>query len=486
MNNLNGPDSIKKGDYGYSSETLSKGSSRKSRQSAKGSPKNASQSPRNNARPTQKDAKKLKNSTIISIILVIIQLALSGYFIYLMMTHKWSYMPNVPDPVFIGVSSALAFFLVLALILTVGRKRSTKRVGKVISIIVSIALLVCIFVLPFLSLGGKSKVDENPFVVFVSATDTFGDLNKEGNERSDTNILVAVNPKTHTVMMVSVPRDYYIPVIAKSVSINTSLNSDKLTHIGLYGNGQARNNSGQKVGAAGWNYACEVHWDHGKNAIMDSLQKQFKFNVSKDRYHYAQLNFTGFGKLIDELGGIDVDVEKSFSYTTYANYGEDDGKRKRYKFKKGRMEMDGNEALTFARTRKAFADGDLQRNRNQTAVLKGVADKALSPTILLRYNGVMNAVNDCLETDIDASSMALLQSRVAGHSNYDGWKIVSFGVIGESSRQSVLWNGQALSVVLKDPTSVGYGQKLLNKTLAGTDSKTLKRLAKKYTNAQGQ
>ena len=329
-------------------------------------------------------------------------------------------------------------------------------------------------------------MDENPFVVFVSAADTFGDLNKEGNERSDTNILAAVNPKTHTVMMVSVPRDYYIPVIAKSVSINTSLNSDKLTHIGLYGNGQARNNNGEKVGAAGWNYACEVHWDHGKTAIMDSLKKQFKFNVDSNHYHYAQLNFTGFGKLIDELGGIDVDVEKSFSYTTYEDYGEDNGKRKKYTFKKGRMEMDGNEALTFARTRKAFANGDIQRNRNQTAVLKGVADKALSPTILLRYNGVMSAINDCLETDIDASSMALLQSRVAGHQGYDGWKIVSFGIIGESSRQRVLWNGQALSVVLKNDTSVDYGHKLLNKALSGTDSKTLKRLAKQYTNAQGQ
>ena len=483
MNNLNGPDSIKKGDYGYSSETLSKGSSRQG--STRASRKTDS-SLRNDSRPTKRDAKKLRNSTIISIILVIIQLALSGYFVYLLMSHKWLFMPNVPDPIFIGICGALAFLLILALILTVGKKRSTKRVGKLISILVSIALLVCIFVLPFLTLGGKSKVDENPFVVFVSATDTFGDLNKEGNERSDTNILAAVNPKTHTVMMVSVPRDYYIPVIAKSVSINTSLNSDKLTHIGLYGNGQARNNSGEKVGASGWNYACEVHWDHGKNALMDSLKKQFKFNVDKNHYHYAQLNFTGFGKLIDELGGIDVDVEKSFSYTTYANYSKDDGKRKKYTFKKGRMEMDGNEALTFARTRKAFADGDLQRNRNQTAVLKGVANKALSPTILLKYSGVLNAVNDCLETDIDASSMALLQSKVSGHKNYDGWKIVSFGVIGESSRQSVLWNGQALSVVLKNDTSVGYGRKLLNNALSGTDSKTLKRLSKKYTKAQGQ
>ena len=479
MNNLNGPDSIKKGDYGYSSEALSNSSSKRASKSTGKAPKQ----PTGSNRVTKSDAKKLRNSTILGILLLIIQIALSGYFVYLLMTKNLAF---VTDYIFIGICAGLVFFVILVFILTMGKKKKTKRVGKVISIIVSIALGICIYLLSPWSAMSGAKVDENPFVVFVSATDTFGDLNKEGNERSDTNILAAVNPKTHTVMMVSIPRDYYIPVIAKSVSINTSLNSDKLTHIGLYGNGQARNNNGEKVGAAGWNYACEVHWDHGKNAIMDSIKNQFDFNVDKNHYHYAQLNFTGFGKLIDELGGVDVDVEKSFSYTTYEDYGEDNGKRKRYTFKKGEMHMDGNEALTFARTRKAFADGDLQRNRNQTAVLKGVADKALSPSVLLRYNGVVSAVEDCMETDIDISSMAALQSTVSGHKNYDGWKIVSFGVIGESSRQSVLWNGQALSVVLKNPTSVNNGHKLLNKALAGTDAKTLKRLSKQYTNSQGQ
>ena len=476
MNNLNGPDSIKKGDYGYSSETLSKGSSRRSKQSS-------SRAPKGTKRATRAESKKLRNSTILGILLVILQLALSGYFVYLLMTMNLAF---VTDVIFISVIAGLVVLLLLVFILTNGKKIKTKRVGKVISIIVCIALGIGIYLLsPWGKMSG-AKVDENPFLVFVSATDTFGDLNKEGNERSDTNILAAVNPKTHTVMMVSIPRDYYIPVIAKSVSINTALNSDKLTHIGLYGNGQARNSSGEKVGPAGWNYACEVHWDHGKTAIMNSLKTPFNVNVDKAHYHYAQLNFTGFGKLIDELGGVTVDVEKGFSYRTYEDYGEDNGKRKTYKFKKGKMDMDGNEALTFARTRKAFANGDIQRNRNQTAVLKAVSDKALSPSVLLRYNGVVSAIQDCMETDVDLSSMAALQQTVSGHQNYDGWKIVSFGVIGDSSRQRVLWNGQALSVVLKNPTSVSYGHKLLNKALAGTDSKTLKRLSKQYASAQGQ
>ncbi len=476
MNNLNGPDSIKKGDYGYSSESLSSGASKRS----KAAPKPTTRAAK---RQVKQQSKQLKNSTIIGMILLIVQLALSGYFVYLLMTKNLAFVTTY---VFIGIIAGLVVLLILVFCLENAKKLKTKRAGKVISVIVSIILAISIYLLTPWSAMTGAKVDENPFVVFVTASDTFGDLNKEGNERSDTNIIAAVNPKTHTVMMVSVPRDFYIPVIAKSVSIDTALNSDKLTHIGLYGNGQARNSNGEKVGAAGWNYACEVHWDHGKTAIMNSLKRVFKFNVDKNHYHYAQLNFTGFGKLIDELGGINVDVEKSFSYTTYEDYNEDNGKRRKYKYHKGEMEMDGNEALTYARTRKKFADGDIQRNKNQTAVLKAVSKKALSPSILLKYNSVVSAVEDCMETDIDISSMASLQAAVSGHKNYDGWQIVSFSVIGTPSSQRVLWNGQALSVVLKNDTSVHYGHKLLNKALKGTDSKTLKRLSKKYIKAQGE
>ncbi len=476
MNNLNGPDSVKKGDYGYSSESLS-------RRSGRGA-KSASQPATRAGRKIQKkNSKKLRNSTILSMILVFIQLGLSGYFVYLLYNGNLAF---ITLPIFAGIAVGLIFFLILAFCLGNGKKIATKRAGKVVSIIVSLALLAGIyFISPWGTMEG-AKVDENPFVVFVSATDTFGARNTNVNDRSDTNIVAAVNPKTHTVMMVSIPRDYYIPVYAKSVDTNASLNSDKLTHIGLYGNGQARSKStGEKIGANGWNYACEVSWDTGKKAIMKSLKKLLKFNADSDHYHYAQLNFTGFADMIDELGGVTVDVEKGFTYRTYDNYKEDSGRRT-YKYKKGEMEMDGNEALTYARTRKVFADGDLQRNKNQVAVLKAVSDKVLSPAVLPRYRSVVNSINDCLDTDIDLSSMASLQSKVSSHKNYDGWKIVSYSVIGEPASQPVLWNGQTLSVVLQNNTSVNHAHTLLNKALAGTKSKQLKKLSKQYTDSLGE
>ena len=482
MNNLNGPDSIKKGDYGYSSESLSKGSSRAERRASK----NSGRAPKNAGGGSNDTPKKLRNSTILGMILVVIQLALSGYLVYLLMTMNIAF---ITDAIFIGIIAGLVFFLLLVFILTNGKKRKTKRVGKVISIIVCIAIAIAIYLLTPWGKFSGAKVDEEPFVVFVSATDTFGDLDKKINQRSDTNIIAAVNPKKHTVMMVSIPRDYYLPVISKNISLNSSPNSDKLTHLGLYGNGQPYNKqTGAKMDASGWNYAYEARWGYGKKVIMQSLKKLIGFKIDKAHYHYAQINFTGFGKLIDDLGGITVDVEKSFSYRTYATYGEDDGQRKTFKFKKGETEMDGNEALTYARTRKKFANGDIQRNRNQVAVLKGIKDKALSASTLANYGSVVNTIKNNLDTDMDLSSLVALQNTVKGHKDYDDWHIASFGVIGQQGDQShaILWDGSTPYTMPPDNQSLIYAKVIINKTLKGADFKTLKRLAKEYTASQGQ
>ena len=471
MNNLNGPDSIKKGDYGYSSESLSRGSSRGARQSANRAPRNSRRAPQGTGKANNSTPKKLKNSTILGAILLIIQILLSVTFIYFLMTKNLDF---VTDEIFIGIVGALVFFAILVLILTTGKKIKTKRAGKVISIIVSLALLAGLyFVVPFDNLGTK-KVDENPFVVFVSAADTFGDFNKGENLRSDTNVIMAVNPKKHTVMMVSIPRDYYVPVISKNISLSSTPNSDKLTHLGLYGNGQPYSKqTGKKLGASGWTYGYEVKWGYGKETIMKSLKKLIGFKIDNDHYFYAQINFTGFGKLIDDLGGITVDVEQDFKYRTYATYGEDNGERRTFHFKKGKVEMDGNEALTYARTRKAFANGDVQRNKNQIAVLKGIKDKALSPAILGRYGSVISTIKNNMDTDIDVSSLVSLQNKVSNHKDYDDWHIVSFGVIGQNGvrSNSILWDGSNPYTMPADQQSLTYAKVIINKTLKGADYK---------------
>ncbi len=459
MAKKNGPaNNVKTGYYGYSSETRAvKNSSKK---------KNTSD--------------KLRKSAIIGAVMALIQLAASVGFVAMIYYKKLSF---VTAPVMAGVIGVLLALLAIVFAMEQRGSIGIKRFGKVISILVTVILLVLIYLIsPFSQMSGK-KVSNKPFVVFVSANDTFGSLSTDTNGRSDTNIMAVVNPKTHIVLMVSTPRDYYVAIDAEGVAPDSY---DKLTHVGLYGNGIAYNsNTGEDVSASDWLWAQEVSWHTGNQALMNTLKTLYRLDISKDNYHYVQLNFTGFAELIDALGGITVDVDKSFSTKTYASYGdEDNGKRKTYTYTEGPMEMDGATALTFARERHSFGNGDMQRNKNQVKVLEAMSDKLLSGSTLLHYKSIVGSIEKSFTTDMDISSMVTLQTQVARSKGYDGWKIMSFSVTGEPSRQTLTWNGLAKSVVLQDEESVNKATTLMNMVLDGDDAETVSAQIETYENGQ--
>lgn len=110
--------------------------------------------------------------------------------------------------------------------------------------------------------------------------------------------------------------------------------------------------------------------------------------------HVALIDFEGIQGLVDTLGGIDVQVPTDF---------EADGMQ----FTAGTQTMDGQEALVFVRQRKQFADGDFQRNRNQQAVLAGIADKLISADTLTdprRLADTIESVSPFLTTDEDLTA----------------------------------------------------------------------------------
>lgn len=450
----------KTGYYGYKSE--SEGSST-----------------RKSSKKTKNTSSKSRRSTIIGAVLAIIQLIVSVVFVGLILYKKLAF---VSPAMLAGIIAILVILLAAVFSMDQRSSLSVKRTGKIISVIVIIIVLLLIYLIaPINKMSGK-KVSDKPFVVFVSANDTFGEMSTESTGRSDTNIIAVVNPKTYNVLMVSTPRDYYVPIAAKGVAPDSY---DKLTHVGLYGNGIAYNSSGQDVSASDWAWAQEVNWHPGNEALMNTLQSLYKFDVPKDRYHYVKLNFTGFAKLIDTLGGITVDVDTSFSTKTYASYGDEDtGERKTYTYKKGQMKMDGATALTFARERHSFGSGDMQRNKNQVKVLQAMTDKLLSGSTLFNYNNIVSAIQDSFSTDIDISSMVSLQTQISGSKNYNGWNIMSFSAVGVPSRQILTWNGLSKSVVMQDEESVARGTDLINMVLNGDDADAIKSKIKEYNKAQ--
>ena len=182
------------------------------------------------------------------------------------------------------------------------------------------------------------------------------------------------------------------------------------------------------------------------------------------------------------MGGITVNVDKPFRTRTYASYGDDDtGERKTYTYTKGKMKMDGATALTFARERHSFANGDMQRNKNQVKVLKAIEKKALSGNTLLRYNSILDAIENCFATNIDiSSSINLLKD-----GGSDGWNIMSFSVIGTPSRQICTFTGTSLSVVMQDEESVNRASNLIKMTLDGKSTEEIKKQIKAYNKEQG-
>lgn len=222
------------------------------------------------------------------------------------------------------------------------------------------------------SIAKKVDVTNEPFNIYVSGLDTEGSI--ETVSRSDVNMIVTVNPKTHKVLMTSVPRDAYIKLPSKENA------EDKLTHTGLM----------------------------GINETIASVEQLMGIDIN----YYVKVNYTTVTKLVDAIGGIDVNSD--YSFTTH-------GMNVYYLFNEGHNHLDGSMALAFARERKSFTDGDLQRNKNQQIVLEGVLKKALSSTtILTKYTTILNAIEDNVEINMSQKDMQrLIKMQMDGMPSWD-------------------------------------------------------------------
>ena len=131
--------------------------------------------------------------------------------------------------------------------------------------------------------------------------------------------------------------------------------------------------------------------------------------------YYFRVNFSGFKKIIDALGGVTVYSEYGFSTNTHS-------------FSQGENYLNGDAALAFARERYSFSGGDRQRGKNQMAVIKAVIEKAMSPAILTGYTDLMESVAGNFETSMPYDMIAeLVKDQL---DNGGSWNIVSTSVDG--------------------------------------------------------
>lgn len=260
----------------------------------------------------------------------------------------------------------------------------------------------------------KEKDPLAPFGVYISGTDIRGRITTRS--RSDVNIMAVVNPRTRQVLLVSTPRDYFVPL-----SISNGV-PDKLTHAGIYGVEVSKDTLGMLYGI--------------------------------DMDYYFRVNFRGFEKVIDALGGITVNSEYEFRTTD-----------KLYFFYKGENELNGAEALAFSRERKVFGDGDRQRGKNQMAVIKAVINKALSPAILTSYTQILAALEENIDTSVP---MKLLGNLVSMQLEEGGsWNVVTYSVDGTGDSEIPFSMSQYAYVMQPDYETVEHAKELIQSVLNG-------------------
>ena len=261
----------------------------------------------------------------------------------------------------------------------------------------------------------QNTKDGSVYTIFISGIDSRSGL--VAKSRSDSNIIATVNTNTREVLLVSTPRDYFVPL-----SISNG-QKDKLTHAGIY----------------------------GINVCMDTLGMLYNEDIN----YYFRINFAGFEQLIDALGGITVNSDYEF----------DSKNETGYHFNQGENFLNGEQALIFSRERYAFTEGDRQRGKNQMAVIKGVINKALSPELLKNYSSVLSSIQGCFETNISYEEIArLLQQQL---NNGGSWNIVSYSVDGTGDTQKPYSMSQKAYVMVPDESTVQKAQQMMKKVRDG-------------------
>lgn len=281
------------------------------------------------------------------------------------------------------------------------------------------------------TIAPNANISRQPFVVYCSGTDErISDTLL--NTRSDANILAVVNPSTHKILLVNIPRDYYLPL-----PFNGEM--DKLTHFSVYS-------------------------DKGMDEPIEALNTLL--GVKAD--YYARVNFSGLMDIVDALGGIDVTSPVDF--TTVAmempNENGDGGYHdESFTFTEGGNHLNGREALAFSRERSAFAQGDVQRGRNQMAVLQAIIDKATSPAILSGYQDVLRSVSDSVLTNMPQQDILKLV-KLQLEDKVD-WDISTYTLSGTTDMQDCFTTGFPLSVLVPDESSVATARRMIRELING-------------------
>lgn len=252
----------------------------------------------------------------------------------------------------------------------------------------------------------------------------------EGIERSDTIIVVSLDPITHEAAVLSIPRDTLVKIPDRP-------GREKIAHAHAYGG------PGRTVATVNGFLGMPMHY-------------------------YVKVDFEGFRQLVDILGGITVNIEKSMFY-------EDPYQDLYIDLKPGRQRLDGEKALHFVRYRN---DGDLNRVRRQHEFLRAVADKAFSVGTVFKLPKMVKDLAEYVETNMLLKDMLALADLATG---IDQTRIVT-----ETIPVTSVWKKiEAKDIYLGEEADDPAVARLVNRLLKGIDREANGRVKVRVINSTG-
>ncbi len=202
----------------------------------------------------------------------------------------------------------------------------------------------------------KAKPQE-PYTVLILG----GDKRKSEAYRTDTMILTRIDPKTKRIWMLSIPRD---------------------SRVVIPGHGAAKINSAFTYG--------------GAEGAIDAVKQLTGVKIN----HYMEVDFRGFEKAVDALGGVWIDVPVAIDDKQAASHNKSASR-----IDAGYQLLDGEHALTFVRARHQFADQDFSRMKNQQLFFKALADQVAKTQNIAKLPGVVSSVAPYISTDMSLIDM---------------------------------------------------------------------------------
>ncbi|QAS53363.1 LCP family protein [Halobacillus litoralis] len=200
----------------------------------------------------------------------------------------------------------------------------------------------------------KEKVDQKePINILLLGVDE----RENDVGRSDTMIVMTLDPNNDQMQMVSIPRDTRVEIAGDG-------RTTRINHAYAYG---------------------------GSDMAVDTVENFLDINLD----YYIRVNMEGLSQVVDAVDGVTVQNDRAFSSGSFD-------------FEKGEIELDGREALAFVRMRKNDPQGDIGRNERQRQVIQGIIDKGARLDVVNKVGDVMDVLGDNVSTNMQFGDMRRL------------------------------------------------------------------------------